>query len=109
MLLLWVLACTAPECPPTTVSWTTPEDGAEMVTTDSDFSFGAVNVNLVYRWEYRPGSTFFLVWTHSRSDFETREDYTGGPTFNNPLSADELFRNEPENTLLAKFTYWLSL
>ncbi|NNE44125.1 MAG: hypothetical protein HKN12_07940, partial [Gemmatimonadetes bacterium] len=81
-------------------------DGFEAA--DSDFSFGSVNVNVVYRWEYRPGSAFFLVWTHSRSDFETRED-DGGPTFDNPLSAGELFRNEPENTVLAKFTYWLAL
>ena len=26
---------------------------------DYDFSRAAMNVNLVYRWEYRPGSTFF--------------------------------------------------
>ena len=40
-----------------------------------DFDYGAVNLNLVYRWEYRPGSTFYLVWTHNKDQYEER----GGP------------------------------
>jgi hypothetical protein len=33
-----------------------------------DFNFKSLKVNLVLRWEYLPGSTFFLVWTQNRTD-----------------------------------------
>ena len=72
-----------------------------------DFRFASVNVNAVYRWEYRPGSTLFLVWTHSRSDYEDRFMSPDPNAFRNGLGGDALFRNEPENRFLAKVTYWL--
>ncbi len=75
---------------------------------DFDFRFAAVNLNLVYRYQYRPGSTFYLVWTHARSEFEERGG-GAGDRFDNALSTGDLFSNEPENTLLAKVTYWFSL
>ncbi|MEO8029572.1 MAG: DUF5916 domain-containing protein, partial [Gemmatimonadota bacterium] len=31
-----------------------------------DFNQQAFNLNLVWRWEYRPGSTIYLVWTQRR-------------------------------------------
>lgn len=77
---------------------------------DFDFSFASVNTNVVYRWEYRPGSTFFLVWTQSRSDYEERWFAASGPAqFRTNISTRNLFRNEPENRLLAKLTYWLPI
>lgn len=76
----------------------------------NDFSYASVNLNLVYRWEYRPGSTFYLVWTQSRARFEDRAQFSADPQgFRNGLGTRTLFRNEPENTLLAKLTYWLPI
>lgn len=78
--------------------------------TQNDFRFGAVNLNAVYRWEYRPGSALFVVWTHSRNKYDERSFHGNNPSrFANDFSSDPLFRNEPENTLLAKLTYWFSL
>lgn len=71
----------------------------------ADFNFVSLNMNLVYRWEYRPGSTLFLVWTHSRGTSESRSD----PGFHTGLAPGNLFGNEPENVVLAKLTYWLSI
>ncbi len=77
---------------------------------DSDFIYTSVNVNAVYRWEYRSGSTLFLVWTHSRSSSEDRGSHAGSPgSFHNDLGTGALFRNEPENTVLAKVTYWIPI
>ena len=45
--------------------------------TQEDFSYAAVNLNLVYRWEYRPGSTLFLVWTHARQNYDQRSFHGG--------------------------------
>lgn len=74
---------------------------------DSDFSFASLNVNLVGRWEYRPGSTFFLVWTQNRNRYDERS--FGDPNFENGIGADPIFGREPENTFLVKATYWLPL
>lgn len=59
--------------------------------------------NAVVRWEYRPGSTLFVVWQQGRSDFTDQQlgqswvrDYRG------------LFDLHPDNTFLVKFAYWLS-
>jgi hypothetical protein len=77
---------------------------------DNDFSYSSVNLNVVYRWQYRPGSTFFLVWKQSRERFEDRAMFSANPSgFANDLGTRTLFRNEPENTLLAKVTYWLPI
>jgi hypothetical protein len=60
--------------------------------------------NVVLRWEYRPASTLYLVWTQGR-DFEssTRARFGSGPDLG------ELFRLRPNNLLAIKASYWLSL
>ena len=75
--------------------------------TEHDFSYGAVNVNVVYRWEYRPGSTFYLVWTHGRSSFDRRGNHAQPENFRNDLRTDPLFDNEAENRFLVKVSYWI--
>lgn len=71
-----------------------------------DFRYSAVNVNAVLRWEYAPASTFYIVWKQGREVGESRADTVG---FSTALDAAGLLDNEPENTFLAKVTYWFSL
>lgn len=77
---------------------------------DFDFSYTSVNLNIVYRWEYRPGSTVYLVWTQSRATYD-RRDFHGSNSadFHNDLKSGQMFGNEPENTILAKVTYWIPI
>jgi hypothetical protein len=60
--------------------------------------------NSVVRWEYRPGSTLFVVWQHGREG--------PGPNdrFGQSWTQDyrELFALHPDNTFLVKVAYWLS-
>ena len=35
-----------------------------------DYNIRSVRSNMVLRWEYRPGSTLFLVWQQNREGFE---------------------------------------
>jgi hypothetical protein len=74
-----------------------------------DFAYGAVNLNVVYRWEYRPGSTLFLVWTHTKNRYEERGFSADPAGWSNDFDADFPFGTEPGNTLLAKFSYWFSI
>ena len=61
------------------------------------------NSNLVVRWEYRPGSTIFVVWTQDRGLYIP----SAGP---DGLRGDlnDLFRLHPNNTFLVKASYWLN-
>ena len=68
-----------------------------------DFNYRALRSNAVLRWEYRPGSALFLVWSQGREaqgdagDFRFSRDSHG------------LFRAQPTNVLLIKASYWLGL
>jgi hypothetical protein len=61
------------------------------------------NSNLVVRWEYRPGSTLFVVWTQGRDAFAPLAAPGG-------MSGDlrGLFDLHPDNTFLVKISYWLN-
>ncbi|MEZ4652122.1 MAG: DUF5916 domain-containing protein [Candidatus Eisenbacteria bacterium] len=76
---------------------------------DFDFRFSSVNLNMVYRWQYRPGSTLYLVWTQARSAYDERRFGNSGTRFDNSLGTDALFGTEPENVFLVKLTYWLPI
>jgi len=81
----------------------------DMDASQADFKFGAVNLNVVYRWEWRPGSTIFLVWTHGKQSYEERTFADNQQDWNNNFDAAFPFKTEPENTFLAKFSYWFSI
>jgi uncharacterized protein DUF5916 len=70
-----------------------------------DFRTRSLKTNAVLRWEYRPGSTLFLVWTHSRSGYVP---YDASVYLGDDLSR-AAFYDRPTNVLLVKFNYWLSL
>ena len=72
---------------------------------DPDFRTRAVKVNAVLRWEYRPGSTLFVVWTQSRSGYVP---YDAGFDLQRDFRR-ELFRDRPTNVLLVKLNYWVSM
>ena len=58
--------------------------------------------NSVLRWEFRPGSTMFVVWTHGRGGFEPR--FRARP-WNDEYN--DLFGLHPANTFLIKVAYWI--
>lgn len=72
----------------------------------TDYSFGKPDFNvkeflsnMVVRWEYRPGSTVFLVWSQTRSGFEN------DGSFNFSRDFEGLFNEKPHNIFLLKFSY----
>ncbi len=67
-----------------------------------DFDARALRGNAVLRWEYRPGSTLFLVWTRSCSAFSADPDFGG-------LSdLGRLCQGPSDNMFAVKLNYWLS-
>jgi hypothetical protein len=67
-----------------------------------DFNFKSFRGNAVFRWEYRPGSTLFLVWTQERTDVEGHSDFDFEDSFQRLADADD------DNIFLAKLTWYLS-
>jgi hypothetical protein len=67
------------------------------------FNFKAFQSNMVFRWEYNPGSTLFLVWNEGRQGFNNLE---GTKDFNGDVR--DLFSLHPANTFLVKVSYWLN-
>ena len=70
---------------------------------DPSFNFKQLRSNVVLRWEYRPGSTVFLVWSQGRTDF-TRDG-----TFRFDRDVGELWSADGTNVLMVKVSYWLGL
>ena len=59
--------------------------------------------NVVFRWEYRPGSTLFLVWSQGR---EGSSDVEGGKAFGGDIG--DLFRQRANHTFLVKVSFWFA-
>ncbi|HUP02192.1 MAG TPA: DUF5916 domain-containing protein [Gemmatimonadota bacterium] len=70
---------------------------------DPDFNFRSLRGNLVFRWEYLPGSTLFLVWTQDRNSRVPFGDFRFG------RDVDDLFAAGADNVFLIKATYWLGI
>jgi hypothetical protein len=68
-----------------------------------DFNIVSLRGNAVLRWEYLPGSVFYLVWTQSRSDYEPVGE------FEFRRSMTHLFEVNPDNIFMFKFSYWLGM
>lgn len=76
----------------------TPPGGSE-----SEFRQVQLRTNAVARWEYRPGSTLFVVWAHGKEASSSENP-------NQSWSRDyqDLFDLHPDNTFLLKFAYWFN-
>jgi len=78
-----------------------PGRGEPFSFADPDFSFRSLRVNTVLRWEWRPGSALFAVWTQGReSSASPRDDGLG-------RDLDELLGAPATNSFEVKATFRL--
>ncbi len=70
---------------------------------DPDFNFRSLRGNAVLRWEFRPGSTFYFAWTHTRSD----RALIG--TWDLQRDLDALQHAPADNVFMVKLSYWFGL
>ena len=67
------------------------------------FNYKQFRSNVVFRWEYRPGSTMFVVWSQGRqgsTGVEGRRGFGG--------DIGDLFTLRPDNSFLVKLSYWIN-
>jgi hypothetical protein len=70
---------------------------------DPDFNVKSLRTNVVYRWEYRPGSTLFVVWSTSTADASRPGEFSPFRDLGSAFAADGT------HVLAVKLTYWLGL
>lgn len=68
-----------------------------------DFGVQQLRSTLVLRWQYRPGSTIFAIWSHGQS----ASDSDGRFNLGSEISA--LARSDSEDVVMLKANYWFGL
>lgn len=77
-----------------------PGDGGDTFSiSDPNFNLKSLRGTVVLRWEYRPGSTLYLVWTQNRADYENPGDFSFG------RDIGRMVRAPGDNIFMLKFTY----
>jgi hypothetical protein len=81
-----------------------PGDGGAVFTiAPQNFNIRSLRANAVLRWEWRPGSTLFLVWQQNRENDDTLGNLDLG------RDLDAVFKGgEGRNVLAVKASYWLT-
>lgn len=69
---------------------------------DPDFNYRSFRTTNVLRWEYRPGSTLFVVWQQGREDTLQHGTFRFGRDFGG------VFEAPARNVFLVKWAYWLN-
>ena len=67
-----------------------------------DFNAKSFRTTNVLRWEYKPGSTLFVVWQQAREN----DAVPGGFRFGRDVR--DIFGVAPRNTFLVKLAYWVN-
>jgi Domain of unknown function (DUF5916)/Carbohydrate family 9 binding domain-like len=78
-----------------------PGPAAPFRIADPSFNFKSLRVNAVARWEFRPGSSLYVVWTQRRQDQAYPGDFELG------RDASRLFRAPSDDIFLVKVAWWL--
>ncbi len=80
----------------------TPVAGDPFQFSDPDFNFKSLRLNAIFRWEWRPGSAMYLVWTEKREDFAYRGQFRFGRDFG------RVFGAPADDVFMFKVAYWFS-
>lgn len=67
-----------------------------------DFKVLSFRTTNVMRWEYKPGSTLFVVWQQGREGLGTPNGFRYGEDFG------DVFATASSNAFLVKLAYWLN-
>jgi len=70
---------------------------------NADFNVLSFRTTNVLRWEFKPGSTMFVVWQQGREEEGERGDFRFRRDFR------EVFSTPSSNTLLVKLAYWFNM
>ena len=74
-----------------------------------DFNYKNLQSNFVTRWEYRPGSAIYLVWSHGRNERDEMNPLApwGTSPYEQPVNQQigDIFSVFPKNSFMIKMDY----
>jgi len=70
---------------------------------DPNFNFKSLKGTAVLRYEVRPGSVFYFVWSHNQTNDNNAGNFSLGRDFRNLLKSDG------DNVIMVKFSYWFNI
>jgi len=74
-----------------------------------DFTYKHLQSNFVTRWEYRPGSAIYLVWSHGRNERDEMNPLApwGNSYYEQPVGKQigDIFNMFPNNSFMIKIDY----
>ena len=73
---------------------------ADFVIDVPDYNYRALRSTVVLRWQYRPGSSAFLIWSQGRESSTLDRELSFGRDLKGLVGADG------EHVLLVKVNYW---
>ena len=91
-----------PSYDPVSNAYTYLQNGEAFQFGNPDFSFMQFRSNLVFRWEYKLGSTLYVVWAHDRSGWESSHHSIGD-------IAGDLWGIKGNHIFMVKANFWFSL
>jgi hypothetical protein len=68
---------------------------------DPDFNIKSLRVNGIVRWEWKPGSTLYVVWTENRHN----ADHPGNYAFGRDMA--DLFAAPADDVFMMKVSWWI--
>lgn len=80
-----------------------PAGSCQPFTIDNpDFTVKSLRLNAVLRWEFRPGSTLYLVWSQGKYEDEANGQFRWQD------SLGDIARADADNILMLKVSYWIN-
>jgi hypothetical protein len=61
----------------------------------------SLRLNGIVRWEWRPGSTFYFVWTENRRNDERPGEYSFG------RDMADVFAGPADDVVMVKVSWWI--
>ena len=90
---------------PTTQIYSVDPDGSGTAPSfafgNPDYNFKSLRLNAVFRWELKPGSNFYAVWTRQQQNFEHPGHFAPG------RDARAMFGAPGDDVILFKISYWI--
>ena len=75
----------------------------DYVFSDRDVNLTSLIGNAVFRWEYRPGSTLFLVWQRKKTSYAALGNFDFDRNF------EALLNSQSDDRIIVKLNYWLGI
>ena len=85
-----------------------PGEASSFTIENNNFNYQALQANMIFRWEFKPGSQLFFIWQLNQDNYLEAE-HSASSRFSLFNDFGTLFQSELQHTFLVKLNYRLVL